>query len=155
MTLLVQIGVGTIGVAGRSQEGHDPPKFLENIVILCFERRFSKQNSVIRLKSSILSPPNFLVPPKFLGWIRHCWESVPTAKKVWERRSHAFPPHYTPDQTQTRFCHFSAVSLFFVSFVKNSVVASWQSDFFLLLKLIKIFSDLLSRGAVQTCASTQ
>jgi len=25
-----------------------PPKFLENIVILCFESRFSKQNSVIR-----------------------------------------------------------------------------------------------------------
>jgi len=27
-----------------------PSKFVENIVILCFERRFSKQNSVIRLK---------------------------------------------------------------------------------------------------------
>jgi len=40
------------------------PKFLENIVILCFERRFSKQNSVIRLKSNILTP-------KFLGWLRH------------------------------------------------------------------------------------
>jgi len=36
-----------------------PPKLLENIVILCFERRFSKQNSVIRLKSNILGPPNF------------------------------------------------------------------------------------------------
>jgi len=33
-----------------------PPKFLENIVILCFERRFSKQNRVIRLKSNILVP---------------------------------------------------------------------------------------------------
>jgi len=33
---------------------------LENIVILCFERHFSKQNSVIRLKSNILAlPPNF------------------------------------------------------------------------------------------------
>ena len=41
-----------------------PPKFLENI-ILCFERRFSKQNSVIRLKPNIL-------PPIFLGWLRHC-----------------------------------------------------------------------------------
>jgi len=27
-----------------------PTKFLENIVILCFEKRFSKQSSVIRLK---------------------------------------------------------------------------------------------------------
>ena len=41
----------------RSQgggKGTIPPKFLENIVILCFERRFSKQNSVIRLKLNIL-----------------------------------------------------------------------------------------------------
>ena len=33
-----------------------PQKFLENIVILCFERRFSEQNSVIRLKSNLLAP---------------------------------------------------------------------------------------------------
>jgi len=31
-----------------------PPKFLENSVISCFERRFSKQNCVIRLKFNIL-----------------------------------------------------------------------------------------------------
>jgi len=36
------------------QRGHGPPKFLENTVILCFE-----QNSVIRLKSNVLAPPNF------------------------------------------------------------------------------------------------
>jgi len=35
-----------------------PPKFLENIAILCFEKRFSN-NSVIRLKSNILAPTNF------------------------------------------------------------------------------------------------
>jgi len=44
-----------------------PPKFLENIVILCFERRFSKQNSVIRLKSSILAPPKFFGPSQIFG----------------------------------------------------------------------------------------
>jgi len=33
-------------VGGPKTPSH--PKFLENIVILCFERRFSKQNSVIR-----------------------------------------------------------------------------------------------------------
>jgi len=49
-----------------------PPKFLENMVLLCFERRLSKQNSVIRLKSSILAPPKFLAPQKFLSWLRHC-----------------------------------------------------------------------------------
>jgi len=35
-----------------------PPIFVENIVIFCFESCFSKQNSVIRLKSNILPPPN-------------------------------------------------------------------------------------------------
>ena len=39
---------------GRVQGAMPPPKFVENIVILCFERRFSKQNSVIRLKLNIL-----------------------------------------------------------------------------------------------------
>jgi len=51
----------------RSQGGKKgpwTPKFLEHIIILCFKRRFSKQNSVIRLKSNILAP-------KFLGWPRH------------------------------------------------------------------------------------
>ena len=52
--------VDPIGVArGRGQKGHDPPKFLKNIIILCFERRFSKQNSVVRLKSYILALLNF------------------------------------------------------------------------------------------------
>jgi len=42
-----------------------PPKFLEDIVILCFERRFSKQNSVIHLKSNIFAPPKFFALPIF------------------------------------------------------------------------------------------
>jgi len=41
------------------QRGHVPQKFLENIVILCFERRYFKQISAIRLKSNSLVPPNF------------------------------------------------------------------------------------------------
>ena len=69
--------IRTIGVARGGRKGPCPPKFLENIVILCFERRFSKQNSVIRLKSNTLTPPNFLARPKFLGWLRYwsglCW----------------------------------------------------------------------------------
>jgi len=48
----------TIGVDRGGQGGHCPPKFLENIVILRFERRFSEQNSAIRLKSNILPTPN-------------------------------------------------------------------------------------------------
>ena len=46
-----------IGVAMGGKGAIPPPKFLENIVIFCFEKRFSKQNSVIRLKSNI-SPPS-------------------------------------------------------------------------------------------------
>jgi len=49
----------SIGVARRGPKGPCHPQFLENITILCFERRFSKQNSVIRLKSSILTPQFF------------------------------------------------------------------------------------------------
>jgi len=37
----------------------------ENIVILCFDRRFTKQNSVIRLKSYISPPQIFWPPPNF------------------------------------------------------------------------------------------
>jgi len=44
-------------------KGPCPPKFLENIVILCFERRFFKQNSVIRLQSHILVPRKVFWPP--------------------------------------------------------------------------------------------
>jgi len=42
------------------------PPTLENMVILYFERRFSKQNSVIRLKSNILDPTIFF-PKKIFG----------------------------------------------------------------------------------------
>ena len=47
----------------RSQgvpKGPWPPKFLENIVILCFEGRFFQQNSVIRLKSNIFALPKIV-----------------------------------------------------------------------------------------------
>jgi len=47
-----------IGVA-RAAKGPCPPKILEDIVILCFERRFSQQNNVSRLKSNILAHQNF------------------------------------------------------------------------------------------------
>jgi len=50
------------GVALGEPKRPCPPKCLENIVIFCFERRFSKQNSVIRLKSNISATPKFFVP---------------------------------------------------------------------------------------------
>jgi len=47
-----------------------PKKFLGTYSHLCFERRYHKQNSVIRLKSNILSPTNF--PPQTFGCLRYC-----------------------------------------------------------------------------------
>jgi len=35
------------------------PFFLEYLVILCFERKYLKQNTVARLKSNILTHPKF------------------------------------------------------------------------------------------------
>jgi len=57
--------VPTIGVARGGAKESWPPKFLEKIVILCFERRFFKQSSVIRQKWNILSPQMFWHPPNF------------------------------------------------------------------------------------------
>jgi len=55
---------------GGGKRGHGSHKFLENIVILCFETRFSRQNNVIRLKSNILlANSNFCPPPNF--WAGH------------------------------------------------------------------------------------
>jgi len=44
------------------------PKFLAYLVILCFERRCLKQNTVARLKLSDL------VHPKILCWLRNCYQ---------------------------------------------------------------------------------
>ena len=52
-----------------------------------------------------------------------------------------------PKRAFVIFCCFP------VSLGKSSAGASWQSGFCLLFKLIKIFSDLVNMGAVQTCAS--
>jgi len=76
--MVVQLG---IGVAGGGQRGHAPPKFLENIVIFCFERRFSKQNSVVRLKSNIFALP------KFLAWLRHCSLAIAALNKLVHRNN--------------------------------------------------------------------
>jgi len=59
-------GPRRIHVAREGPKGPCPPKlkkysimFWEAFFILCFERRFFKQNSVIRLKSNISPPSNF------------------------------------------------------------------------------------------------
>jgi len=69
------------------QRGRFPPNFWKKKRFLCFERRFSKQKSVIRLKSNILSSPKFfghlqifglatpLLPDKVnFQFFVHCYE---------------------------------------------------------------------------------
>jgi len=48
------------------------PPILEYIVILGFEKRYPKQNSVISLKSKILVRQIFLASPQFLGCLCYC-----------------------------------------------------------------------------------
>jgi len=43
---------------------------------------FSQQNNVIHLKSRILTPPIFLAPTKFLGWLRHCTTGLKCKKTL-------------------------------------------------------------------------
>ena len=69
------MGGPRISVVRRGKRGHGAPKFLENTVILCFERRFSKQDSVIGLK------PNILAPPKF--WAGYATGAALSQKKKW------------------------------------------------------------------------
>jgi len=60
-------------------KGPAPPKFLEHLVILCFERRYLKQNTVASLKSTIL-PPRAFIPKKILGGLRHLFMSIGLAE---------------------------------------------------------------------------
>ena len=79
---IMQSSIGaphSIGVAGWGLRGPClPPKFLEHIIILCLERRFPKQNSVIRVKIKILPPQNF-------------WAVYPRATQLgaWVHNTHA------------------------------------------------------------------
>jgi len=79
---IVHPAVQYIGVARGGQRDHALPKFLVNIVILCFERRFSKQNSVIRPTSNILALTNFLALLKCLGYLRHWCSSRRTSRCI-------------------------------------------------------------------------
>jgi len=60
----------------RSQRGlgsHVTPQNFRIYRHLCFERRYHKQNSVIRLKSNILTPTKFFGPPNaWAGYATAC-----------------------------------------------------------------------------------
>ena len=75
--MVVQLGIGV----ARRLKGPCPPNIFRKYSHLCFERPFSKQNSVIRLKSNILAPP------KFLGWLCHCSLAIVPLNEVVHRNN--------------------------------------------------------------------
>ena len=98
------------GVDGNLPRGHrQGPKFLQHIVISCFERRYpSKQNSVIRLKSTISRP-------QFLGWLRYRTRASiekPRKKALtpeWDKHGRRQPrilADWRPDQVVSRRLRF-------------------------------------------------
>ena len=73
--ILVGCGPGPcnhIGVARGGLGVPGPPQIFITQLFCALRSGFSKQNSVVRLKSNILATPNFLTSPKFVGWLRHC-----------------------------------------------------------------------------------
>jgi len=77
-TQKISEGGQSIGVA-RGGKGAMPPNFLENLVILCFERSFSKQNSAICRKFNILvyTAEYCIYIFLFLGPEGGAWHSTP------------------------------------------------------------------------------
>jgi len=67
VNMLIKLLSPNIGVARGGPKGPCPPKFLKRIVILYFQRRFSKQNRIILLKSDILASPKIFCHPP-ISW---------------------------------------------------------------------------------------
>jgi len=49
----------TVFIIGTARGAMPPPKYLTYLVIVCFDRRYPKQNTVARLNSNALAPPTF------------------------------------------------------------------------------------------------
>jgi len=63
---------------GVAKGGPYDPKIFRTYSHLCFERRYHKQNSVIRLKPNILAPTKFFVPPNSgAGYATACKGKLP------------------------------------------------------------------------------
>jgi len=98
-----------IVVGKEGSMGSCPHKFLEHIVILCFERRYHKQNSDIRLKSNMFPNKN---SPQFFDWLRYCTTVDDIAHMTW---THVYMPH--PKTLISSFWHL----LFCFSVLFNTV----------------------------------
>ena len=75
-----------IGVASGGPKGPCPPKIFRTYSHLYFERRFSKQNSVIRLKSNILPPKIFGLATPLLRYRLSKGRLIKAAMDVLSRR---------------------------------------------------------------------
>ena len=62
--------------------GPCPPKFLKHLVVLWFEGRFSKENSVIRQKSNILASPKIFASPNIFASPPNSWPGYATDIKA-------------------------------------------------------------------------
>jgi len=71
-----------IGVARGPKGAMALAKFLEYRVILCFERRYPKQNTVVNLKSKVFAPKVF-GSPKFWSGYATAWKGICKRAK-WE-----------------------------------------------------------------------
>jgi len=117
----------------RSQGGQrsHAPQILENIVILCFVKCFSKQNSVIRLKSNILPPQFFCTPPNF-------WAGYATGLNLFVVGKHRYSKLNTwqctsqfvfhVNQPASRFCfHGNESAVFEVYLAKHTQVQQYKT----------------------------
>jgi len=68
------------------QRGHAPQKCLEHIVILCFERHFSKQNSyspkIKHFGPPIMCPQNFWAGYATAYRTRSIWRCIPSGTQT-------------------------------------------------------------------------
>jgi len=108
----------------RGQEGrgvHSPKIFLAYLVVLCFERRCPKQNTVARLKSKYLAP-------KVLGWLCYCSGPAAIANKVCSDSTRN-------EQVKTSVCNinFDGSSANVTLFSSQKILLFWKAFGWLLV----------------------
>ena len=141
-TQKISKGCQSIGIARGGPKGPCPPKVLENRVILCFERRFSKQNSVIRLKLNILLYTAEFWQYTLLNTVYtffYFFEGLRGTMTQWLPLHTLVAKAYDPHQwwnLETRSRDTSQDQLFRVSVSKVSGLASVSKDFGLGLELL-------------------
>jgi len=68
MSVPLPAGIGV----DEGPRGHAPRKFLEHVVICALRGGITNKIMLFALNQTLWTPPNFWLPPKFLGWLRYC-----------------------------------------------------------------------------------